>query len=37
MSSASTTTFENMMQENMMELFYNELANKIIDGLEKLE
>jgi hypothetical protein len=25
-----------MMQGNMIDLFYNELANKIIDGLDKL-
>ena len=29
--------FQEMMQGNMMELFYNELANKIIDGLDKLD
>jgi hypothetical protein len=30
------SAFIDMMQGNMIDLFYNELANKIIDGLDKL-
>ena len=35
--SGMPSPFESMMMENMLELFYNEMANKIIDGLDKLE
>ena len=35
--SGNFSPFECMMHENMMELFFNEMANKIIDGQDKLE